>query len=744
MSPPAEPPCRWWHSALGYLLAVAVTAAVLVEGMHLRDADFSCPFAYDNDALLILPMTKAAVERGSHWRNERLGAPGIQELHDFPVVDHLHFAVIWLIGRFTPDAVVAFNLFYLLTYPLTAVITMAVFRRFGVSVPLAAAGGILYAFQPFHYLRGEVHYFLSAYYVLPLALMVALWTCLGRLPFFPEEADGSHRFRLRDRRGWAAVLIAALTASAGAYYAFFSCAVLAAAGVYGWAAVGTWRAAVSAAVVIAVVGVGGVVNHLPTFLYHARYGENTRPTTRLTEEAELYGMKLAQLVLPVGGHNWQPLNRIRADYDARDSARPCQNENEFSPLGLIGTVGLVGLMVSVFLPGRRPGTIRAVAGLTLFAVLLGSVGGVGALFAQLVSPQVRCFNRISIVIAFLALFAAAWVLNRGLGRRPLAGFAVAVLLTGVGLWDQLNNQWFRPTGYAKEMAAAADKYRADRAFFEQVEARFADVPDAEAAILTYPFMQYPESVPVEGVAAYDHVRGYLHTSRLRWSFGAMAHREWDGVLRVLCDQPPPQMLARLLRLGFRGLLLDRRGLPPARCAAFEDELRKALGGGERITHSDGRLVFYDLRSYAAAVIGSSGREAFDRAAAAERERVSVLWLKGFFCYQPVGKENHGRLARKAAQIVFVNPTDTPRIVRVRFHLATLSKEVSPVTFSGELWSEEYPEVGDGRAVLVERTLTVPPGHHPVNVRGHPPASFYTTDSRQLFLVLNLFEMTEVE
>ncbi len=743
MPPPAEPSRRWWHSPLGYLLAVAVTVAVLVEGMHLRDADFSCPFAYENDALLILPMVKATVERGSHWRNERLGAPGIQELHDFPVVDHLHFAVIWLISRFTPDAVVAFNLYYLLTYPLTAVVTMAVFRRFGVAVPLAAAGGVLYAFQPFHYLRGEVHYFLSAYYVLPLAVMVALWTCLGTLPFFPAGADGPRRFRLRDPRGWVAVAVAALTASAGAYYAFFSCAVLAAAGVYGWAAVGTWRAAVSAGVVIAVVGVGGVANHLPTFAYHAKYGENSRPTTRLTEEAELYGMKLAQLVLPVGGHNWQPLNLARAEYDAR-LARPCQNENEFSPLGLIGTAGLVGLLVSVFLPGRRPDTLRAVAALTLFAVLLGTMGGVGALFAQLVSPQVRCFNRVSIVIAFLALFAVAWALNRWVGGRPVTAWAVAVALTGVGLWDQLNNSWFRPTGYAQELATAADKYRADRTFFEHVEARLADVPDAEAAVFTFPYLQYPESVPVEGVAAYDHVRGYLHTSRLRWSFGAMAHREWDGVLRVVSDQPPSQMLDRLLHLGFRGLLLDRRGLPPARCAAFEDELRRALGGGETIVHPDGHLVFYDFRGYAKVVIGSSGREAFDRAAAAEWERVSVLWLKGFFCYQPVGKENHGRLARKSAQIVFVNPTDAPRVVRIRFVLATLSDEPVPVTFTGDIWAEEFPAVADGKAVVVERTLTVPPGHHRVDISSRPPAEFYTPDSRKLFLVFNQFEMTALQ
>ena len=126
----------------------------------------------EGDALLTLPMIKDAVERGNHWRNDRMGAPGAFQLYDFPVIDHLHFAGLWLVGRFTGSYLTAFNVYFLLTYPLTALTTLVAFRRFGYSLAAGGAGGLLYAFLHAHAARGQEHYFLSAYWVVPLSLVL--------------------------------------------------------------------------------------------------------------------------------------------------------------------------------------------------------------------------------------------------------------------------------------------------------------------------------------------------------------------------------------------------------------------------------------------------------------------------------------------------------------------------------------------------------------------------------------------
>lgn len=604
---------------LPYLLAASLTCAILVAGLRLDQADFTAPFTYEADALLILPFVKATLERGSHWRNERLGAPGIQELHDFPVVDHLHFGLIGLIGQIVPDPVVVFNLFYLLTYPLTTVITMFVFRSFGLSLPAAATGGILYAFQPYHYLRGEIHYFLSAYYIIPLTMMVALWVCQGRLPFFRRTETGNWQFAPWSRDSFIAVLIAAATASAGAYYAFFACALLCCAAIIGWVSQKTWRAAAAGFATVAGIVFVGFLNHVPAIVYQAEHGVNELPTQRWPEEAEMYGMKIIQLVLPVADHNnisigGRTLVDIAAIRDRYASPiRPLMPfiETEYDPLGAIAAMGFLGLLAYAVLPTRRVWPWAPLAGLTLFATLLGTVGGLGDVFNLLVSPQVRCHNRICIYIAFLSLLAVCWAIDRFFDTRTgrLARFRWPFfLLVGVfGIWDQTDCHWFPQTRIVDARYRGMDdihnrvaaEYRADRAFYTQVEAMLP-----EGAVYCYPFIPYPEAVPYQesgsrgSIANYDMVKGYLHTQRLRWSFGAVRNREADIWARDVAEQSPAQLLAEISQTGFDGLLIDQRGMNPQRFTAMMRELNAILGRhSPRIVNTKLGLTFLDLRDY---------------------------------------------------------------------------------------------------------------------------------------------------
>ena len=453
---------------LGYAIALAFTGGVLYYGMRLEDADLRVPFSYRHDALLILPLVKNTVEGGDHWTNDRLGAPGIQELYDYPIVDTLHFAGIRLLGRFFPDPVYVFNLYYLLTYPLTTLSAMFVLRRFRLSIPASIAMSVLYAFQPYHYLRGEVHYFLAAYFVVPLTLWIALRLCQGAIPFFERFDDGTFRRRPFQAAGWGTLLVAALTATAGAYYAFFGCALIAAATVYGWWVSKTWRAPLVGFGTVALIAGIGLLNHAPTAKYQASHGVNDQPHLRYSEEAEMYGLKIAQLVLPVSGHNWQPLATIRAEYDS-PKLRPSQTENESDTLGIVGSLGLIGLLIAIFLPGQRRWPVGPLASLAIFGVLLGTIGGAGSLIGHLVTPQVRAYNRVCIYLAFLALMAVGVAVDRLTQSRWRVGVPLRVgaflLILWIGLWDQLNNTWFRDDGQLKDRNKIAVKYWEDREFF---------------------------------------------------------------------------------------------------------------------------------------------------------------------------------------------------------------------------------------------------------------------------------------
>ena len=747
-----------------YSLAIGLTVAILLAGLRVDRADFHAPFAYEQDALLVLPFVKETVEGGNHWHTPRFGAPGTQELHDFPVIDHLHLAIIWALGRFFPDPVVVFNLFHLLTYPLTTFVAMFVLRRFRLSPPAAIVGAILYSFQPYHYLRGQVHYFLSAYFIVPLTLMVTLWICQGRLPFF-RKVEGRYRLSVWNRDALFTVVIAFATSAAGAYYAFFSCALLVPAGCYGWFVTRTWRAAASAWVVIALILLGGLANHVPTILYQYNNGQNSRPRSRLSEEAEIYGMKIAQVILPVAGHNpigfgsttlYNPA-ALRSMYQA--PVYKDLSECDWDPFGMIGAIGYLFLLSAAFLPIRRVWPVGPLSALTVFATLLATIGGFGAIFNLMISSQVRCYNRISIFIAFLALFIVCWGVDRFFDRRT--GWArrcrwpVFLGMMMFGIWDQTNEDWFPDVRIAKPgylsventRAANAERYWADREFFEQVEELLP-----EGMVFTFPFMEYPESRAYtepgapRKIESYEMALGYLHTRNLRWSFGTMKGREWDDWMRrVSGKEPIPRFLERIAIAGFEGLLVDVRGLSPKHWNELRTELDRYLGQGAlREIHPTRKLHFFDLRGYRDSLKRNYGQPAFDALVAAEHHNLTVLWLKGFTSYEPTGYEDRLRWCSHAGEVVFVNGTEQTVTLPIRMRFRTTFKDEGRLqiqsslrTTADEPWIDDFTIGPDDKQSPYAREIVIPPGRHTVHFRCTPLTNVQPTDSRNhLFSIVD--------
>ncbi|WP_088252570.1 hypothetical protein [Fimbriiglobus ruber] len=713
-----------------YSFFVVLTTAILVAGQRLDRTDLRVPFNYSWDALLVIPLVKTTVETGTHWRNDRLGAPGVQELYDFPFADKMHFALLRLIGTAFPDPIVVFNLFHLLTYPLTTLITMYALRRLGLSLAAAGAGGVLYSFVPFHYLRGTDHYFLSAYFVIPVTCLLILRVCEGRVPFFRADPDEDGRYRLSvwnwDTLG--ALVVAVATASAGIYYAFYGCALLAAAGCYGWVVTKTWKVAAAAGILISIIVAILLVYGADTFIYQYNNGYNTAAHARNPEDAEFYGLKFSQLVMPVQRHNSLYLHRLRSAFDS--PIRPLENENQMATLGLVGTAGLLVLLVVGVLPERRPAGFAAPATLTLIAILLGTVGGFGSVFNFLVTSQIRAYNRISIYIAFLAIYAVVRLLDGVLSNRPgwvrWPAFGVLIVF---GIWDQTNDHWFRGK-FADHRAAIADEYHADEVFFGEVERALPG-----GSVFTLPMIPFPETNNVGELHGYDHARGYLHTKTVRWSFGAIRGREEDQWQREVSTAPAAEMLRRVTLRGFDGLFVDRRGYAPADADKLLADLRALLGTGTPpLIHPAGNQLFFDLRPYREKLRSELGADAFAAAAKVESEQVRVLWLNGFHSTEGLGYEWRSRWCSATGQAVFVNPTDRPRTIHLYMAFRTNSPDPSDVQITGgELWTDRFPV--NNITPPIERTIVVPPGRHTVRFRCRPPKSWIPFDARRLMFCI---------
>jgi phosphoglycerol transferase len=171
-------------------------------------------------------VVKGTLDHGWLLDNSSLGAPEGLNLRDVPTSDHnFYFLLLRLIGFLTADYALVLNLFFALSFPLTVISSLAVWRHFGLSWLPAILGSLLYTFLPFHFMRGQHHLFLSAYYVVPLTVLVVLWVCSEKL-WREGQEQGWLRTNLRDHKFIISLLICVLVASTGTYYAFFACFLL--------------------------------------------------------------------------------------------------------------------------------------------------------------------------------------------------------------------------------------------------------------------------------------------------------------------------------------------------------------------------------------------------------------------------------------------------------------------------------------------------------------------------------------
>jgi phosphoglycerol transferase len=542
---------------------LALVAACLV--LEVWNADLREPFDYVGDAAFTAAVVKNAVENGALWENDELGAPRGQELYDFPVWagDNVQLAMVRAIGVVVRDPIVAFNLFYLLTFPLAALTAFLVMRRLGVRPPGALAASVLFALLPYHFLRGEDHLFLGAYWAVPLG-------CFLVLSVF---ADAPLVMPFRSKRTLAILAACVVVGSAAVYYAAFTLVLLAFAAALSAAARRSVRPLVTTVALGGAIIAALVVNFAPAIVDRVREGSNPE-LERFAFETEVFSLRPLQLVLPVSDHRIGAFADLKERYERHVGA----TEASFASLGVVGSVGLAVLIAVLLLAAVRTGAprgdplLRYAAVGALVALFFAMTGGLAPVVSFLISPQLHAWNRLSVFIAFFALLAVALLVDR---LRGGLAWGVAAALILVGALDQTTSAM---TPRYDQVAA---QWRSDETWVDQVDAALPE----EAVVLQLPYVPFPSSPPVQRMVDYDHVHPYLHSDDLRWSYGAMKGRPEDVGDDVTSS-------AQASALGFDAVMVDRFGFAD-NGAAVEAELRR-ISESEPIVSPDGRRVVYVL------------------------------------------------------------------------------------------------------------------------------------------------------
>ena len=532
------------------------------------------PYAYRGDSLFFHWMAQRAIE-GWYFTNERSGFPFGSAMYDFPNSDAGSFLIYKVLGGLTGSVFSTVDLYFLLSFPVIFVVTFLVLRSFGIRKANCFMAAILFCFAPFHFSRLFYGHDLYVWY-----FVVPLFFYYGRNLFFYGQ---THWGITKPARLACLLLVTLLLSSFGVYYAFFGSIVLLICGSAASYKGSTLRPLRNALLFCALIFSGCVLNLLPSIVYRQTHGINHEVAQRVPVQTEVYSLKIMTLLLPQPDHRVEALKSYAEMYRANFPL-----SNTTASLGIFGIVGFLAILLSL-VAGYVHRPVGPLFGMTamvvVFLLLISTVGGFNVLFATLVTPLIRGWNRISIFIQFGSILAFALLLDGWvrLQRSRLATSLCAAAATLVGLWDQT------PASYRQATAAGFEIASMDEGFIHQVE---ASMPPG-SAIYQLPYMEFPDFGPVEKLEGYAMATGFTNSKTLRWSFGGMQGREGDLFYRALAKKTVAEQVSAIEQLGFSGVYIDRRGFAD-RGVSIINDFTQVLGFDPVLERSDGNVVFFKL------------------------------------------------------------------------------------------------------------------------------------------------------
>ncbi len=678
--------------AIGWYAAITLLSlGYFTYNFRLSRADLTaplCPAA--NDSAALLSLVKSIQESGWPWVVERVGAPGVAERFDYPLPEHAHYLFLRSILQFTDNPFLAFNLWAILSYPLVAVCSLAVLRAIGLSSPIAFALAMVYAFLPYHAGRVFSHTMLAHYHTVPLILLPAIWITQGRLPFFkPLDEFGRRRLNPFNATTAWTIVLGAIVATTSPYYAFFGCFFLAVAGLYRSLSDWSWRPILAGLGTAAFVSAIGFACAWPFLRHQWEHGPNPAVAQRNPNEAEVYSLKVTQLVLPFGGHRIGAIGHFTQLYNAE---APLSNENRDSVLGFIGATGFLILLGRLLMARAGPTLLGGLAILNVAAILLGATGGFGAIFNFAVFPQIRCYNRVCVFIAFWSLLTVGLLVERWAGGSPKRIWLAALGLLAFGLFDLTSQR------QAPNHAQLQANHVAWAGFVNRVE----DSLPPGSMVFQLPAASYPEAGVVHKMPDYAHLACHGYSRTLRWSFGTNRNRRWAEWHEYVASRPTPEMLELLALADFAAVYVDRRGFAD-NGVALVSELRERLGTEFVSSDAGEQLVFKLERVRAELNTDELARRRTDLL-----NRPFVMCQAGFLPWATTNPPEPRRVGH-VATMRLVNPGTRSRSVTLTMNWQRHMSAELAVTVNGlGVDRSLVPPTMRGR---FEVELELPPGEH---------------------------------
>ena len=580
--------------AITVLLSAAATAQAL-KIWQWRPRD---PVNLKGDSPFVLAQLKDLLDHGWYGSNPDLGAPFRQDASWFPHADQLHlFLTGKVIGLFSDNPFTVSAVYFFLGFPLAALSMYWLARQRHLGRLGSVVAGVLFSVLPGHQTMFQ-HLWLASYWVVPLGVWLVLRVAMGD-PLFRLKVD----WRDPVERGSALPLnlttafCVLCVGLGGIYYSTFTLLLLAAVLVVRLVATRDSRSVARSALLPVTIGAVSLAAVVSIAAGQDKSTLVTAPGLRGSWESEMYAGKLMDLILPWIHHRVDALQYLTFAYNSRTTPSP--EEPALGFIALAGVVALLVIMLSTLVP-RRVKTIRPELGmlgaLTLVALSFYSIGGLGSFVALFVTPQIRTWSRLFIVIALLGLLAVGhWVSVLSRRNRTL-GMVIAAALLLIGVLDQTN------PAMVPHYQAMRNEIADLTTFSQRIESEVGP----GCSVFQLPVVPYPENPPVQDMEIYEHLRPYLVSSSLRWSYGAFDGTSLADWQLALPQNSTAALVDDVVAAGFCAIEVDRAGFAD-RAATLEANLRRLLGVPISTTRDD-RLIAWDLAPQRASLTSRIGTQ----------------------------------------------------------------------------------------------------------------------------------------
>lgn len=563
--------------------------------LGLGEADLRVPFVYTGDAFTGLTVAQNFITGNGRFIFPNIGAPGIVTTANFPDAHHIDYFGMWIFSLFIKEAGLLVNIFYLSTYFSISFFAALSLRLLYISPPASIIGGVLYALLPFHFYRGVSHLMLSTYAVVPLACVVIIWIIDGKLqlykPDFAKRKGLKNRLRSIDKKFLFAAGVALYLGLSNIYFVYFACLGIVFAAFWNLLEDKKIKNLIVPIILLAITSITVVISLIPNILFILNGGESFLTGTRNLTDIELYALRITEMILPVRAHRIPLFAAIRNFYETRVSFfAPGFTESAFSSLGLFISLGFVLSFIFAMVRNSKivieNNIFKHSAVLNTFMILLASMGGFSSIIG-IFAPSVRCYNRISIFIAFYSLFIVLFLFDKFTARFVKTKYLQIIIIVIIGVlasFDMVSvNVKVKPT--------YNEIFYTRQEFISKVE----EVTPAGSMVFQLPFIPSTQHTPFVNIAVYEHFTPFVHSKSLKWSYRAQIGSDIEVWQATVSQMSIDYMLENLIAAGFAGVYIDSFGYTEDEHEPVIHDIRM-ITGTDPIVSRDGRYYYFIINN----------------------------------------------------------------------------------------------------------------------------------------------------